>query len=65
MMTRLRNRTTATVVFVRPNGVPTKWEETDLWYDAQQIPFFAHALMRHLLMWHREPFPNIDAVVGC
>jgi hypothetical protein len=37
-MTRLRNRATATVVFVRPNGVPAKWEETDLWYDAQQIP---------------------------
>jgi hypothetical protein len=38
LMTRLRNRATATVVFVRPDGVPKKWEETDLWYDAQQIP---------------------------
>jgi hypothetical protein len=38
LMARLQNRVTATVVFVRPNGVPEKWEETDLWHDAQQIP---------------------------
>jgi hypothetical protein len=38
LMARLQNRATATVVFVRPDGVPEKWEETDLWHDAQQIP---------------------------
>ena len=37
-MARLRDRVTATVVFVRPDGVPEKWEESDLWRDAQQIP---------------------------
>jgi hypothetical protein len=38
LMARVRNRATATVVFVRPPGVPEKWEETGLWHDAQQIP---------------------------
>lgn len=38
LMARVRNRVTATVVFVRPPGVPEKWEETGLWRDAQQIP---------------------------
>jgi hypothetical protein len=38
LMARLQNRATATVVFALPNGVPEKWEETDLWHDAQQIP---------------------------
>jgi len=37
-MARLQNRVAATVVFVRPNGVPEKWEVTDLWHDAEQIP---------------------------
>jgi hypothetical protein len=38
LMARLQKRATATVVFVLPSGVPEKWEETDLWHDAQQIP---------------------------
>ena len=38
LMARVQNRVTATVVFVRPPGVPEKWEETGLWHDAQQIP---------------------------
>jgi hypothetical protein len=38
LMTRVQNRVTANVVFVRPAGEPEKWEETDLWRDAQLIP---------------------------
>lgn len=38
LMARVQNHATATVVFVRPSGVPEKWEETGLWHDAQQIP---------------------------
>jgi len=38
LMARVQNRVTATVVFVRPPGLPEKWEETGLWNDAQQIP---------------------------
>jgi hypothetical protein len=38
LMTRVQNRVSADVVFVRPPGMPDKWEETDLWRDAQQIP---------------------------
>ena len=30
--------TDSVVVFVVPDGVPEKWEETDLWRDAAQIP---------------------------
>lgn len=37
-MTRLQNHATATVVFVRPPGVPANWEVTDLWRDAEKIP---------------------------
>jgi hypothetical protein len=38
LMARVQNRVSANVVFVRPPGVPEKWEETDLWRDAQEIP---------------------------
>jgi hypothetical protein len=38
LMARVQNQVSADVVFVRPPGVPEKWEETDLWRDAQLIP---------------------------
>jgi hypothetical protein len=38
LMARVHKRVTAVVVFVVSNGVPEKWEETDLWRDAGQIP---------------------------
>src|SRR5437867_11001896 len=38
LMARVQNRVSVDVVFVRPQGEPEKWEETDLWRDAQQIP---------------------------
>jgi len=38
LMARVQKRVTAVVVFVVPNGVPEKWEETDLWRDAARIP---------------------------
>ena len=37
-MARVQKRVNAVVVFVVPNGVPEKWEETDLWRNAAQIP---------------------------
>jgi hypothetical protein len=38
LMAGLQHRVSATVMFVRPDGVPEKWEETGLWDDARQIP---------------------------
>ena len=38
LMTKLQKRATATVVFVKPDGVPQNWELTDLWRDAKAIP---------------------------
>jgi len=38
LMARVQKRVNAVVVFVVPNGVPEKWEETDLWRNAAQIP---------------------------
>jgi hypothetical protein len=38
LMTQLHGRATATVVFVRPDGVQAKWERTDLWSSAARIP---------------------------
>ena len=38
LMARAQKRVNAVVVFVVPNGVPEKWEETDLWRNAAQIP---------------------------
>jgi hypothetical protein len=37
-MAKLQGRVTATVFFVRPNGMSEKWESTGLWHDAEQIP---------------------------
>ena len=37
-MAKLQNRASATVVFVRPEGVAANWEITDLWRDAEKIP---------------------------
>ena len=37
LMARVQKRVNAVVVFVVPNGVPEKWEETDLWRNAAQI----------------------------
>lgn len=38
LMALLRNRATATVIFVRPAGFSEDWERTDLWRDAARIP---------------------------
>ena len=38
LMATVQKRVNAVVVFVVPNGVPEKWEETDLWRNAAQIP---------------------------
>lgn len=38
LMTRLRSQVTAVVIFVRPEGTPAGWEQTDLWHSAAQIP---------------------------
>jgi hypothetical protein len=38
LMTRLRDRVTATVVFAKPKGLADGWEETDLWRAALAIP---------------------------
>ena len=38
MMTRLHNRATAVVVFVRPHGTPDGWDDTDLRRSAAEIP---------------------------
>jgi hypothetical protein len=37
-MTRASPRADAVVLFVRPDGVPTDWEHTDLWRRASEIP---------------------------
>jgi len=37
-MAKLQSRASATVVFVRPEGVAANWEFTDLWRDAHKIP---------------------------
>jgi len=38
LMTRLQSRVTAAVVFIRPEGTPAGWEQTDLWRSAARIP---------------------------
>jgi len=38
MMTRLHNRATAVVVFVRPHGTPDGWDDTDLRRSAAEVP---------------------------
>jgi len=38
LMARAGARVTADVLFVRPAGVPTDWEKTDLWRSAEAIP---------------------------
>ncbi len=38
LMTRCQGKLTASVLMIRPNGVPDGWEETDLWRSAAAIP---------------------------
>jgi hypothetical protein len=38
LMAHVRNRATAVVVFVRPQGVSEDWTKTDLWASAARIP---------------------------
>jgi hypothetical protein len=38
LMAHLHGRAAATVVFVRPDGLLTDWEKTDLWRSAARIP---------------------------
>src|SRR5215472_17081461 len=38
LMTRLHSQATAAVLFIRPEGTPPDWEETDLWRNAAAIP---------------------------
>ena len=38
LMTRVHDRATATVIFVRPHGFAPDWEKTDLWTSAARIP---------------------------
>lgn len=38
LMTRLHAQATAAVLFIRPEGTPPDWEETDLWRSAAEIP---------------------------
>jgi hypothetical protein len=38
LMAHVRERATAAVVFVRPDGLPEDWEKTDLWRSAERIP---------------------------
>ncbi len=38
LMAQIHERATATVVFVRPEGLPADWEKTDLWRGAARIP---------------------------
>ena len=35
---RCADRVDIRIVFVRPPGVPARWEQTDLWRDAEAIP---------------------------
>jgi hypothetical protein len=38
LMTRLRGKATAAVIFVRPGAFPDGWEKTGLWRSAETIP---------------------------
>lgn len=38
LLRRCSNDVTAYVVFLRPSGVPTNWEKTDLWFRAKETP---------------------------
>ena len=38
LMARVDDRATAVVVLVRPSGMPERWEQTDLWRSAAEIP---------------------------
>jgi hypothetical protein len=38
LMTECRGRLTATVLVLRPSGMASGWERTDLWYSAARIP---------------------------
>lgn len=38
LMTQCRGRLAATVLVLRPAGVPAGWEQTDLWTSAAAIP---------------------------
>jgi len=38
LMARLQSRAAAVVLFVRPEGTPADWDETDLWRSAAAIP---------------------------
>ena len=38
LMARVHDRATAVVVLVRPSGMPERWEQTDLWRSAAEIP---------------------------
>jgi hypothetical protein len=38
LMTRCQGRLAACVLFIKPTGMPDRWEKTDLWRDAAAIP---------------------------
>ena len=38
LMVQVQGQAVATVVFVRPEGVPKDWEKTDIWRSAARIP---------------------------
>ena len=38
LMAQVRDRASATVLLVRPEGMPACWEKTDLWRSAARIP---------------------------